>query len=296
MYDEDYEENVHYISDQDSIDEKPQIESIINNTSKKFQNESYIVRILLSEHHRDFRNKFFDGIRRTHKSMYQNIKKEIRNYLNPYRIFLDKNKEIPKEVKELYELLKNYYKESNFNTTFFINYFKDLEEMNKKKSKISSMLPKDEMETLNDIQRKVTIIKNLRHYLNTNISDRIQTNFEQKKEMFENDYFTMMYQYLVIDEEKFSNMDKDHLFEYLSNKRSSYKLRRPLNDYNVYNYIPILCKGYCQQEAEMFIDKFNKAIINHVERDDCEKCKLIKDELNIINNQIRSIYLKNLYF
>ena len=79
--------------------------------------------------------------------------------------------------------------------------------------------------------------------------------------MFPNDYFTMMYEYLVIDEKEFSNMDKDHLFKYLSNKRNSYKLRRPLNDYNGYNYIPILCKGYCQQEAEMFVDKFNKALI-----------------------------------
>ena len=296
MYDEDYEENVHYISDQDSTDDKPQIENIINITSKKYKNESYIVKILLSEHYRDFRCKFFDRIRRTHKSMYQNIKKEIRNYLNPYRIFIDKKTEIPKEVKELYELLKSYYKERNFNNTFFINYFKDLEEAHKKRSRIVSMLPKDEIETLNDIQRKVTIIKNLRHYLNTNISERIQTNFEQKKEMFENDYFTMMYQYLVIDEDQFSKMDEKKLFEYLSSKKTSYKLRRPINDYNVYNYIPILCKGYCQEEANMFIDKFNKSITNHVEESKCEKCKFIKDQMNIINSQIRSIYLKTCIF
>ena len=296
MYDEDYEENVHYISDQDSTDDKPHIENIIKITSEKYQNESYIVKILLSEHYRDLRCKFFDGIRRTHKSIYQNIKKEIRNYLNPYRIFIDKKTEIPKEVKELYELLKGYYKERNFNNTFFINYFKDLEEAHKKKSKIISYLPTDEIETLNDIQRKVTIIKNLRHYLNTNVSDRIQTNFEQKKDMFHNDYFTMMYEYLVIDEEEFSKMDEKKLFEYLSNKRTSYKLRRPINDFNAYNYIPILCKGYCQEEAEMFIQTFNKAISNHVEKTECDKCTIIKENMSIINSQIRSIYLKTCVF
>jgi len=184
MNDDEYyeEENYHVISDQDSTDDKPQIESIIRETSKKFQNESYIIKILLSDHYKDFRRKFFEGIRHTNKSIFQAIKKEIRNNLNPYRIFLEKNTEISKEVKELYELLKGYYKERNFNNTFFINYFKDLEEAHKKKnSKISSMLPKDEIETLNDIQRKVTIIRTLRHYLNTTICDRIQINYEQKK-------------------------------------------------------------------------------------------------------------------
>ena len=112
MYDEYYEEeNYHVISDQDSTDDKPQIESIIRGTSEKFQNESYIIKILLSDHYKDFRRKFFEGIRHTNKSIFQAIKKEIRNNLNPYRIFLEKNTEISKEVKELYELLKGYYKD-----------------------------------------------------------------------------------------------------------------------------------------------------------------------------------------
>ena len=299
MNDDEYyeEENYHVISDQDSTDDKPQIESIIRGTSEKFQNESYIIKILLSDHYKDFRRKFFEGIRHTNKSIFQAIKKEIRNNLNPYRIFLEKNTEISKEVKELYELLKGYYKERNFNNTFFINYFKDLEEAHKKKnSKISSMLPKDEIETLNDIQRKVTIIRTLRHYLNTTICDRIQINYEQKKEMFENDYFIMMYKYLVIDEDSFSKMEEKELFKYLSNQKSSYKLRRPLNDFNVFNYIPILCKGYCQKEAEIFIDKFNKSIISHLDNIECKICKDLKEHLGKINSQIKSIYLKTCIF
>ena len=53
------------------------------------------------------------------------------------------------------------------------------------------------------MQRKVTLIKNLKHYLNTNIRDRIQINFEQKKGMFNEDDFTMMYKYMVINEKNF---------------------------------------------------------------------------------------------
>ena len=294
-YDDD-EENVHVISDQDSTEDKPQIESIIHETKKKFENESHFIKILLSDHYKDFRKQFFGRIRRTDKSVYQAIKKEIRNSLNPYRIYKEKETEVPNEVQELYELLKGYYKERNFNNTFFLNYFKDLEEAHKKKSKINVMLPKDEIETLNDIQRKVIIIKNLRHYLNTTISDRIQINFEQKKEMFQNDYFLMMYQYLVIDEEEFSKMDGNKLSEYLSNKTISSKLRRPLNDFNVYNYIPILCKGYCKKEAEMFIDKFNKNILNHYDGTKCNRCKEIKEQMSKINNEIRSLYLKTCIF
>ena len=300
MYDDneyyEEEEKVHVISDQDSTEDKPQIESIIYETTKKFKNESYMIKILLSQHYVDFRKQFFERIRHTHNSIYQAIKKEIRNNLNPYRIFVDKNKQTSKEVNELYELLRGYYKERNFNNTFFINYFKDLEEAHKKKSKIIKMLPKDEIETLNDIQRKVTIIKNLRHYLNTTICDRIQINYDQKKEMFENDYFTMMYKYLVIDEDYFSKMDEKELFKYLSNQKSSYKLRRPLNDYNMFNYIPILCKGYCQKEAEIFIDKFNKSINNHVDNSKCPRCTIIKENLGKINDQIKSIYLKTCIF
>ena len=45
--DEYYDDNVHYISDQDSIDEKPQIENIIGETIKKFKNESSVIKIIL---------------------------------------------------------------------------------------------------------------------------------------------------------------------------------------------------------------------------------------------------------
>ena len=299
MYEDEYyneEDNIHYISDQDSTDEKPQIENIIKETSKNFKNESDFITILLSEHYRDFRVKFFERIKYTDKSIYQGIKKEIRNILNPYRIHFKKQNSLPNELIELYELLKGYYKEKYFNNTFFINYFLDLEKRHKEKSKFVTMLPKDEVEILNDIECKVKIIKNLRHYLNTTIADLIQINFDQKKELFENDYFIMKYKYLVIDEEVFSKMKEEEIFKFISNKKSSYKLRRPLNDFNIFNYIPILCKGYCQKEAEMFIDKFNKSIIGHVGNSNCERCIKIKENLDTINSQIKSLYLKSCIF
>ena len=292
----DSEENVHYISDQDSNDDKPQIESIIKEKTKIFKNESKAIRILLSDHHKDNRLKFFSDIRRYHNSVYQAIKREIRNYLNPYRIFISKEKNTPNELKELYELLKIYYKDKHFNNTFFINYFKDLEEIHNKKSKSKfiNMLPKDEIETLNDLQRKVTIIKSLKHYLNTTIRDRIQINFEQKKDMFKVDEFNMIYKYMVIKEKTFSKMTEKQLDEFICNKKSSYKLRRPLNDYNVYNYLPILCKGYCQKEAKAFIGFFEKLIQNHGPK--CEKCKDLYENLDEINSQIRSLYTKTCIF
>ena len=292
----DSEENIHYISDQDSNDDKPQIESIIKEKTKIFKNELYAIRILLSDHHKDLRLKFFSNIRRLHNSIYQAIKREIRNCLNPYRIFISKERNTPIELKELYELLKIYYKDKHFNNTFFINYFKDLEEVHNKKSKSKfiNMLPKDEIETLNDLQRKVTIIKSLKHYLNTTIRDRIQINFEQKKEMFNAEEFNMMYKYLVIKEEQFSKMTEKELEKYIINKKNSCKLRRPLNDYNVYNYLPILCKGYCQKEAKMLIELFSVVIHNHGPK--CEKCKDLYENLDEINSQIRSLYTKTCIF
>ena len=289
------EEDVHYISDQDSGDDKPQIESIIKEKTKIFKNESYAIKIMLSEHHQKVRSEFFTKVRRVHSGIYQAIKREIRNCLNPYRIF-GKDIQIKKELQELYELLKVYYKEKNFNNTFFINYFTDLEKAHNKesKSKFVNMLPKDEIETLNDIQRKVVIIRNLRHYLNTSIRDRLQINYEQKKEIYEEDDFIMMYKYMTIKQEKFSEMGDEELMKYISNKKGSYKLRRPLNDFNVYNYLPILCKGYCQKEAKLFIQFFQGQFQSHAS--ECTICKDLLENFEEVENQIKSLYTKTCIF
>ena len=103
---EENDENIHYISDQGSEDEKPEIESIIKQKTKIFENESIAIKILLSEHYRAFRNTFFQEVKTRDKSVFQEIKKQIRNLLNTYRIFLNKEKqdEIPTDLEELSKL------------------------------------------------------------------------------------------------------------------------------------------------------------------------------------------------
>ena len=288
------EELIHYISDQDSGEDNNETMNIIKTRSKVFQNESLAIKILLSEHYRKFRFDFFHK----HDIIYQEIKKQIRNMLNTYRIKLDKEKVgmLSKELKELNNLLKAYYKDSYFDNVFFVNYFKDLREMNKMKKRFISNYPKDEIETLNDIERKVKIIKAMKHYLNTRINDRLQINFESKNTFYKDPYSELKFNYLVIDEEEFSKMDENKLNENLSDEYTSNKLRRPLTNYYSYNYIPILCKGSCTKEGQLFIDYFEKWLINHINETKCEQCISMKMNLSIIKSQIKSLYTKTCIF
>ena len=199
------ENSIHKISeDSDDISDT---EKIIREKIKIFECEEDAVRLLLTEHFRNFRSNFFSEVKKNPKSVYQSINKEINNCLNPYRIFL-KNKELEyeNELKALYEELKRYYKEKNFNNTFFINYFKDLKNAHEKKSKSKfiNMLPKNEEEALNDIHRKVMLIRTLKKYLVTTIVNRFQQiNFDKNEEKSNKDEFIMMFQYLVIKRENF---------------------------------------------------------------------------------------------
>ena len=292
---EEDEEDVHYISEDEDITD---IEKIIRERCKVFQNEKDAVRLFLSEHFRKFRFNFFSKVKMTHKSVYQAIKKEIRNCLNPYRIFIkDKKIENEKELKALYEELKRYYKEKNFNNTFFINYFKDLKQAhrNMSKSKFINMLPKNEEEALNDIHRKVMIIKSLKKYLTGTIVNRLQqVNLEKNQEIGDKDEFIMMYHYLVIKREKFSELNEKDLINYISNQNGSLKLRRALNDFSGYNYIPIFCKGHCKQEADLFIQNFEKEFYqNHR---NCKECEYLNNNFDNIKTQIRSLYVKTCIF
>ena len=271
---EEEEEDFNNISE-DSDDLSP-TEKIILERIKIFKNEKDAVRILLSDHFREFRVGFFSKIKMTHQSIYQAIKREIRNCLNPFRIFLnEKDRENEeKELKNLYEELKRYFKVKNFNNTFFINYFKDLKKAHSKNlnSRYINMLPKNEEETLNDIHRKVSMIKSLKTYLLETVVDRMQQiNLDKNHEIGDKDEFTMKYKYLVIKREIFSELTENDLIKYISNQQGSLKLRRALKDSSTFNYIPILCKGHCKQEADLFIQSLEKEIfINHI---DCKKCE-----------------------
>ena len=210
----DSDENIHYISDQESADDNPEIELIIREKFKLYPNQKYAVKILLSEHFQKFRNTFFKTYENNHLSYIQGVKNEIRNNLNPYRIFVKKSPQISEDLKNLYELLKNYYKEKNFNNDFFINYFLDLKKSHKSKSNLLYQLPSNVIETLNDIERRVEIIRHLRHHLNTTIRDRIQKNFYQEKVKFNDKIDTkIMYKYLVIKDDAYKNMTFDELEE-----------------------------------------------------------------------------------
>ena len=290
---------IHNISDQESGDDKPEINTIINEKCKLFGNESDAVKILLSEHFRDFRKSFFRTLQnKANKSIFEEIEKERINILNSYRIYLDKDKNelITNELKELNDLLRTYYKDSDFNNAFFINYFNNIKDANKLKNKIIYNYPKDEIETLNDIERIVKISKVLKHYLNTKIDDRIQINFDSEDRYESNPYSELKYNYLIIDTDEFSKMNEEQLLNNLSDNIHSNKLRRPITSYIAYNYIPILCKGSCLREAQEFNDHFEKWFINHITQTSCEKCIKIKTNLNNIKSQIRSLYIKSCIF
>ena len=294
--DNDNEDDIHYISD--DSDDMNETDKIISYRSKVFKNEKDAVRIFLSDHFRKFRWDFFEKVKMTHKSVFQAIKREIRNCLNPYRIFIkDKNKENEKELKNLYEELKRYYKEKNFNNTFFINYFKDLKQahLKKDKSKFINMLPKNEEEALNDIHRKVMLIKSLKKYLTGTLVDRLQNvNLDKNHEIGNKDEFIMKYKYLVIKKEILSTLNEQDLIKYISNQQCSLKLRRPLNDFTDYNYIPILCKGHCKQEADVYIQNFEKELYQNHRK--CKECKHLINNFDNIKSQIRSLYIKTCVF
>ena len=288
------DEDIHYISD-DDINET---EKIIREKCKVFPKEKEAARLFLSDHFRKFRYDFFLKVKKTHKSIYQAIKREIRNCLNPYRIFIkEKEFENKKELDALCVELKSYYKEKHFNNTFFINYFNDLKKAHKNmnKSKFINMLPKSEEEALNDIERKVMIIKALKHYLTGNIINRFQNiSLEYNKPSGNKDIFKMMYQYLVIIPAEFSSLDEEELNTYLSNQKGSMKLRRPISDNDEYNYVPILCKGQCKLEADLFIQNFEKEYYqNHT---DCKECEFLNNNIDSLKSQIRSLYTKTCIF
>ena len=295
MY-ESEENSTHKISE--DSDEISDTEKVIREKIKIFKYEKDAVRLLLTEHFRKFRSNFFSEVKKSHKSVYQSINKEINNCLNPYRIFLKEEKlEYENELKALYEELKRYYKEKNFNNTFFINYFRDLKNAHKEKSKSKfiNMLPKNEEEVLNDIHRKVMIIKTLKKYLVSTIVNRFQQfNFDKKEEKSNKNEFIMIYQYLIIKKENFSNMNEEDFNRYISNIKGSNKLRRPINDFGTYNYLPILCKGKCKNEAELFILALDKELNqNH---NNCKECQSLKINFNNIKSQIRNLYSKTCLF
>ena len=82
----------------------------------------------------------------------------------------------------------------------------------------------------------------------------------------------------------------------LSNSKSSYKLRRPIDNFNFYTYIPILCKGYCLKEADIFLKEFKRAIKNHLDKEECSRCEEILNNYNKVEEQMKCLYVKTCIF
>ena len=291
----DSEESIYYISDQDSTDENPEIEIIIQEKLRIYPNQPYAIKILLGEHFQKFRKIFFKTYQNSNYSYYKGVQKELKNNLYPYNSLITKNSYIMEEIKHLYKLLKNYYKEKYFNKTYLINYLDDLKILNN--SKFLYQTPRNEIETLNDIERKMEIIRHLQHHLNTSIIDRIQKDyFEENIKYNDKIYTKIMYEYLVIKDEIYKRMSLNELREKLSNSKNSFKLRRPIGGFNFFTYIPIICKGYCLKEAEIFIEELKKSILGHLNKEECDFCKEIFDNYDNISEQIKCLYIKTCIF
>ena len=184
------EEELNYnISDQDISEDSLDTINIIKERIKVFQNEETAIKIFLSRHFSDFRKSFFTNLNNNKRGIYEEIKQQIRNILNSFRIKLDDEKvEVSNELNELTTSLRGYYKKVDFDKKFFVNYFRDIKEMNRNRKRFANNFPKNETETINDIERKYKIIKDLNHYLNTYISDRIQINLDTKFSYDKNPY------------------------------------------------------------------------------------------------------------
>ncbi len=84
------DDEIYYISDQDSDDEKNNIKKIYKEVIKRYPKESKACEILILDHYKEFRMKFFERIKNIHRSYYRSIKNEIKNNLNSYRIYVSK--------------------------------------------------------------------------------------------------------------------------------------------------------------------------------------------------------------
>ena len=87
------DEELNYnISDQDLSEDSLDTVSIIKERIKLFQNEETAIKIFLSRHFSDFRKSFFTNLNNNKRGIYEEIKQQIRNILNSFRIKIDDEK------------------------------------------------------------------------------------------------------------------------------------------------------------------------------------------------------------
>ena len=184
------------------------------------------------------------------------ILNELKNNKNPLSIthYNLRNDKKEKELNEIANALKNAYKTKGLDENFFKNFILQLNyEIDN-----SSFLLKDKPncidEIFNEIELKVQIIKTLRYFSSLNLFSRLCLNLNQIQGSDSNEDFNTIYNKFVVDDEIFVNLNYEDLCKLLINENSA-KLRRKIGIENVYNYIPILCKGYCNEIAKKVFEK-----------------------------------------
>jgi hypothetical protein len=252
------------------------IDKVYEDLCQKYPNCEFAIEILVTKHFNGYRTHFFKETYKNKKDYsYQLIIENILNsYLKPYKSLIDLNTTVNTEELNFYKLLKNYYKIKEINEYFFYNYFIELKKLHNSKinKNFKFLIPKNELETLNDLERKITLIKSLKFYQNLSIRDRIQTIFKN----------------IIKDPE--NQQDYYYMYQYLMNEENPDLARRKLSNYNFYNYLPIICKNYCTNEAKFFLSNLKSAINDHLSKSSCEKCKKIIENFSLVEKQINFLY------
>ena len=253
------------------------------------------------------------------------ILNEIKNYKNPlsktYYNLNNEKKEM--ELNEISIALKEAYKQKGLDENFFKNFILQLNNEINNSSFLLKNKPSSIDEIFNEIELKVQIIKTLRYFSNLNLFSRLCFNLNQIQNDDSKEDFNTIYNKFVVDDEIFLNLNYEDLCNLILNENSA-KLRRKIGFENVFNYLPILCKGYCNEIAKKVFEKIpdyikinkenekNRLIFNkkNNKQISCEFChqnfcdffhnfeeEFNKENIkNMIEEEIKIIYLKTCIF
>ena len=214
------------------------------------------------------------------------ILNEIKNYKNPlsktYYNLNNEKKEM--QLNEISIALKEAYKQKGLDENFFKNFILQLNNEINNSSFLLKNKPSSIDEIFNEIELKVQIIKTLRYFSNLNLFSRLCFNLNQIQNDDSKEDFNTIYNKFVVDDEVFLNLNYEDLCNLILNENSA-KLRRKIGFENVFNYLPILCKGYCNEIAKKVFEKIPDYI------------KINKENIkNMIEEEIKIIYLKTCIF
>ena len=92
-----------------------------------------------------------------------------------------------------------------------------------------------------------------------NLFSRLCLNLNQIQNDDSKEDFNTIYNKFVVDDEVFLNLNYEDLCNLILNENSA-KLRRKIGFENVFNYLPILCKGYCNEIAKKVFEKIPEYI------------------------------------